>query len=186
LREINQLGNLFNAQNACIYKQADATEANLQRLNQQGILAQYRYLVFSTHGYLSPQVPALSSIVLGQVNNPPKLDGYITAGEWPGYDLKSDLMVLSACETGRGDVIGGEGIMGLPYAFYVAGNKNTLLTLWKIADNLTVEFMTSFFAKLKAGQGQIEALTATKREFMNKGEPHNKPKYWAAFVLYGV
>ncbi|RKZ56179.1 MAG: hypothetical protein DRR08_22360 [Candidatus Parabeggiatoa sp. nov. 2] len=186
LAELEQLEKLFQGQKPLIYKLADATEAKLQRLNQQGLLAKYRYIVFSTHGYLSPQVPALSAIVLGQLNNPPGIDGYITAGEWPGYDLKSDLMVLSACETGRGEIIGGEGIMGLPYAFYVAGNKNTILTLWKIADNLTVEFITSFFAKLNAGQGQIEALTATKREFINKGLPHSKPAYWAAFILYGV
>jgi len=68
-------------------------------------------------------VPELSAIVLGQTNNPPGIDGYITAGEWTGYNLKSDLMVLSACETGLGKVISGEGIMGLPYALYVAGNK---------------------------------------------------------------
>jgi len=109
-----------------------------------------------------------------------------TAGEWTGYNLKSDLMVLSACETGLGEVIGGEGVMGLPYAFYVAGNKNTVLTLWSISDKVTAEFMTSFFRKLKAGRGQIEALTATKREFIKKGGKYANPKYWAAFVLYGV
>jgi CHAT domain-containing protein len=186
LAELEQLEELFKETKPRIYKQADATEAKLQKLNQQGILAQYRYLVFSAHGYLSPQVPALSSIVLGQVNNPPEIDGYVTAGEWPGYDLKSDLMVLSACETGVGSVVGGEGVMGLPYAFYVAGNKNTILTLWEISDNITTEFTTSFFAKLKAGVGQIEALTATKREFLKKGGIYSNPKYWAAFVLYGV
>jgi CHAT domain-containing protein/Flp pilus assembly protein TadD len=186
LAELEQLEELFKETKPRIYKQADATEAKLQELNQQGILAQYRYLVFSAHGYLSPQVPALSSIVLGQINNPPEIDGYVTAGEWPGYDLKSDLMVLSACETGVGSVVGGEGVMGLPYAFYVAGNKNTILTLWEISDNITTEFTTSFFAKLKAGVGQIEALTATKREFLKKGGIYSNPKYWAAFVLYGV
>ncbi len=186
LTELNQLGNLFKEQNPCIYKQAQATEANLQRLNKQGILAKYRYLVFSAHGYLSPQVPALSSIVLGLLNNPTGIDGYVTAGEWPGYDLKSDLMVLSACETGLGEAVSGEGVMGLPYAFYVAGNKNTLLTLWSISDEITAEFITRFFAKLKAGQGQIQALTATKREFMKRGGNYSKPMYWAAFVLYGV
>ncbi|HEC86182.1 MAG TPA: CHAT domain-containing protein [Thioploca sp.] len=187
-RELKQLENLFflKQHRLRIYKQADATEANLQRLNKLGILAKYRYLVFATHGYLSPQVPALSAIVLGQVNNPPGIDGYVTAGEWPGYDLKSDLMVLSACETGLGETVSGEGVMGLPYAFYVAGNKNTLLTLWSINDDKTAEFITRFFAKLKAGQGQIDALTATKREFINKGKPYSNPKYWAAFVLYGV
>jgi CHAT domain-containing protein len=186
LEELKQLEKLFKGQKPRIYKQTDATETKLQSLNKQGVLAQYRYLVFSAHGYLSPQVPVLSSLVLGQMDNPEGIDGYVTAGEWPGYDLKSDLMVLSACETGLGEVVGGEGVMGLPYALFVAGNKNTLLTLWSISDNITTEFMTSFFRKLKAGKGQIEALTATKREFLNKGEPYNNPKYWAAFVLYGV
>jgi tetratricopeptide (TPR) repeat protein len=184
LREIEQLRQLFKETKPLIYIKADATEAKLQSLNQQGILAQYRYLLFSAHGDLNLQVPALSSIVLGQINNPPGIDGYVTAGEWPGYDLKSDLMVLSACETGAGEIVGGEGVMGLPYAFYVAGNKNTILTLWKISDDITTEFTTSFFTKLKAGVGQIEALTATKREFLKKGD--SNPKYWAAFVLYGV
>ncbi len=184
MTELNQLGNLYKEQRPCIYKQAEATEANLQRLNKQGILAKYRYLVFSAHGYLSQQVPALS--VLELFNNPKGIDGYVTAGEWPGYDLKSDLMVLSACETGLGETVSGEGVMGLPYAFYVAGNKNTLLTLWSINDEKTAEFITGFFAKLKAGQGQIDALTAAKREFINKGKPYSNPKYWVAFVLYGV
>jgi CHAT domain-containing protein len=184
LKELSALKQIFKG--APIYKQQDATEAKLQSLNKQGILEKYHYLVFSAHGYLSQEVPALSALVLGQVNNPKGIDGYVTAGEWPGYDLKSDLMVLSACETGLGEVIGGEGVMGLPYAFYVAGNKNTILTLWSISDKVTAEFMTSFFKKLKAGRGQIEALTATKREFIKRGGDYSNPMYWAAFVLYGV
>jgi len=184
-RALRQLKNLFffKTHRLRIYKQAEATEANLQRLNKFGILAKYRYLVFSTHGYLSTEVPALSSIVLGQVNNPPGIDGYVTASEWAGYNLKSDLMVLSACETGVGEVISGEGVMGLPYAFYVAGNKNTLLTLWSISDKVTADFIFNFFRKLKMGIGQVEALTATKREFIEAGYGE---AYWAAFVLYGV
>jgi len=186
LKELKQLEKLFKGQKPRIYKEADATEMMLQNLSKQGVLAKYRYLVFSAHGYLSDEVPTLSSIVLGQINNPPSIDGYVTAGEWPGYNLKSDLMVLSACETGLGEVVGGEGVMGLPYALYVAGNKNTILTLWSISDKVTAEFITSFFRKLKAGRGQVEALTATKREFINKGGKYANPKYWAAFVLYGV
>jgi tetratricopeptide (TPR) repeat protein len=187
LDELLQLEKLFflKKHRSRVYKQADATEAKLQHLNKFGILAKYRYLVFAAHGYLSSEVPALSSIVLGQVNNPPDIDGYVTAGEWPSYDLKSDLMVLSACETGLGKNIGGEGVIGLPYALYVAGNKNTLLTLWTISDKATTKFITSFFKKLKAGMGQIEALTATKREFL-RDKKLSSPLYWAAFVLYGV
>jgi CHAT domain-containing protein len=186
LAELEQLEALFKETQPAIYKQEKATEAQLQILNQQRELANYRYLVFSAHGYLSPDASFLSSIVLGQLNNPPGIDGYVTAGEWPSYDLKSDLMVLSACETGRGEVVGGEGVMGLPYAFYVAGNKNTILTLWRISDKVTTEFVTRFFKKLKDGMGQLDALTATKREFIKKAGRTSSPAYWAAFVLYGV
>ncbi|OAD20227.1 hypothetical protein THIOM_004090 [Candidatus Thiomargarita nelsonii] len=123
---------------------------------------------------------------MGQVNNPPGVDGYVTAAEWAGYDLKSDLMVLSASETGVGKVVSGEGVMGLPYAFYVAGNKNTIFTLWTISDEIRTQFITEFFSKLKAGVGVVKALTATKREFIQKGGRYSHPAYWAAFVLYGV
>jgi CHAT domain-containing protein/Tfp pilus assembly protein PilF len=181
-QELEELERLFQGENARIYKRADATEAQLQNLNQQGVLAKYRYLVFSAHSYFSPQVPALSSIVLGQVNNPEGIDGYVTAGEWLGYNLKSDLMMLSA----SGDVLGGEGVMSLPYAFYVAGNKNTILTLWSISDDVKIQFISSFFAKLKAGVGQVEALMATKREFIEMGGRYANPAVWAAFVLYGT
>ena len=186
LTEISELEALFKETAPAIYIKDQATEAQLQRLNQQHELANYRYLVFAAHGYLSTEVPALSSIVLGQVNNPPGIDGYVSASEWPSYDLKSDLTVLSACQTGRGEVVGGEGVMGLPYAFYVAGNKNTLLTLWEISDEVSAEFVTSFFKKLKDGIAQVDALTATKREFLNKGGRYSDPAYWAAFLLYGI
>ncbi|KHD06528.2 hypothetical protein PN36_12025 [Candidatus Thiomargarita nelsonii] len=175
-KTFEELEKLFNAPE--IYKQADATEAKLQNLNKQGILAKYRYLLFSTDSYLN--VPALSSIVLGQVNNPEGIDGYVTLDEWPAYNLKSDLIMLTGSDLGISDV------MSLPYAFYVAGNKNTILTLWTISDEIRTQFITEFFSKLKTGVGAVQALTATKREFIQKGGRYSHPAYWAAFVLYGV
>jgi len=172
---------------ASLYQGAEASEAKLQNLNQAKVLTDYQYLVFATHGYLSPQTPALSALVLDLLDTTDKTDGYITAGEWLGYDLKSDLMVLSACQTGVGEVMRGEGVMGLPYAFYVAGNKNTLMTLWNVADDSTAEFMSRFFKKLKNGKNHIEALTETKREFLLLQIKNSRlPVYWAAFVLYGI
>jgi CHAT domain-containing protein len=98
LKEVCELEKLFKDSQPHIYKLEEATEDKLRQLNKQGILAQSRYLVFATHGYLSLQVPALSSVVLGEANNPSsEIDGYVTAAEWTGYNLKSDLMVLSAC-----------------------------------------------------------------------------------------
>jgi len=162
----------------------DASEAKLRELNQSRKLMDYRYLLFSAHGYLAKN-PTLSSLVLSQHGNPVGLDGYITAGEWPLYDVRSDLTVLSACDTGVGKVQVGEGVMGLPYALFVAGNRNTLLSLWPVADEATAEFMARFFGKLKQGRTQPAALSETKQEFM-RHPTWSKPVFWAAFVLYGV
>lgn len=166
------------------YTGSQASESNFMKLNADGKLKDYRYMLFSAHGYLA-QNPELSALVLSQKGNPEGVDGYITAAEWPHYDLRSDLTVLSACDTGVGKTQAGEGVMGLPYALFVAGNKNTLLTLWPVDDNATAEFMSQFFTKLKSGTPQPEALAQTKRAFMQHPQ-WSAPKYWAAFVLYGV
>lgn len=165
----------------------DATEARMQQLDRQGELAKYRRLLFSVHGFLSPSVPALSALVLSQVGNPPAVDGYITAAEWPGYTLRSDLVVMSACETGLGKVVQGEGVMGLPYALYVAGNTNTVMTLWPVNDESTARFMASFFERLDRSPSADQALAETKKAFADGefGEKLRKPVYWAPFVLYG-
>jgi tetratricopeptide (TPR) repeat protein len=162
----------------------EASEGKLLQLNAAGKLKEYRYLLFSAHGYLAKN-PALSSLVLSQQGNPPEIDGYVTAGEWPLYDVRSDLTVLSACDTGVGRTQAGEGVMGLPYALFVAGNKNTLLSLWPVDDEATAEFMRRFFTKIKAGTSQPDALRQTKQEFMQHPD-FSEPKFWAAFVLYGV
>ena len=122
--------------------------------------------------------------LLGQVGKAPGTDGYVTAGEWPAYDLQSDLIVLSACDTGVGRVVQGEGVMGLPYALYVAGNRNTLLSLWPVVDESTTRFMVAFFTRLKAGMPQVKALAETKREFARDAKV-GLPLFWAPFVLYG-
>jgi CHAT domain-containing protein/tetratricopeptide (TPR) repeat protein len=184
-RELSTLEQLFADEQPRIYKQAQASEAHLQRLNQQQVLTHYRYLVFSAHGYFDAQIPELSVIVLDQLDKTPKVDGFVTVGEWFGYDFKSDLTVLSACQTGKGEILRGEGILGLPYAFYVAGNKNTLMTLWTVQDNSTAEFIHRFFAKLKKGMNQITALTETKREFLSH-EDYKRPLFWAPFIFYGI
>ena len=188
-REVNAVAQAFGAggksgDKVDTYFGLEASEGKLLELNRQGKLRDYRYLLFSAHGYLA-QNPALSALVLSQQGNPPEIDGYVTASEWPLYDIKSDLTVLSACDTGVGKIQAGEGVMGLPYALFVAGNKNTLLSLWPVDDDATAEFMSRFFAKLKAGTNQPEALTQTKREFMGHAR-WAPPRYWAAFVMYGV
>jgi CHAT domain-containing protein len=163
---------------------SQASEAELLRTDREGELANYRYLLFATHGYLDLDAPQLSAVVLSQVGTG-DADGYVTAAEWLGYRLRSDLTVLSACETGVGRQVRGEGVWGLPYALFVAGNTNTVVTLWPVADRSTSLFVQRFFARLRDGQGHAVALAETKREFL-RDRRLRAPIHWAGFVLYGV
>ena len=181
--EVKAVASLF-PESSAVYLGPQATEHQLQKLNQSGELRNYRYLLFSVHGYLSPDSPSLSSLVLGLVNKEPGTDGYVTASEWPGYDLRSDLAVLSACDSGLGKVVSGEGVMGLPFAMFVAGNVNTLMTLWPVDDEATAEFVSKLFGHLKAGATPAQGLAQTKREFLNHKQ-FSDPRFWAPFILVG-
>ncbi|HML88996.1 MAG TPA: CHAT domain-containing protein [Methylomusa anaerophila] len=184
--ELDALAGLFSSARCAVYKKGAATEAKLLELNKSKELARYRYLLFSVHGYFDAAQPDMNSIVLGQKDLAPGTDGFVTVTKWPGYSLNSDLVYLSACETGRGKFVPGEGVLGLTYVLYVAGNKNTVATLWKtLDDDSAVEFSKSFFAKLMTGQDQVRALNETKREFISGGR-YSLPVYWAPFVLYGI
>jgi CHAT domain-containing protein len=183
-REIEAVSRLFAPAQRRVYVGAEATEARLRSLDAQHELARYRYLLFSAHGYLSMESPALSAIVLGVDAAAPAFDGYVTAAEWVGFDLASELIVLSACETASGRQLQGEGVMGLPFALFVAGNRNALLSLWPVQDDSTALFMQRFFARVHAGERHGDALAATKRELA--ADPrYRSPRHWAPFLLYG-
>ena len=132
-----------------------------------------------------------SGIALAGANQPnadPKDDGYLTALEvaqlsWEG----TDLVVISACESGLGDLQVGEGVYGLKRAIAVAGARSSLLSLWKVDDSATAAFMESFYKRLKEGKGKAEALAETQKEF--RSHPiamWREPYVWAAFQLSGV
>jgi CHAT domain-containing protein len=161
-----------------------ASEPTLQRMEREAALRRFRYVHVATHGYLSPSVPALSAIVLSPTDVSPGADGYLTAAELPAYHFDSDLIVLSACETGRGTELAGEGILGLPYALFVAGNRSAVLTLWKVNDVSTARFVARFFEQVARGAEPFTALARTKREFMRSPATAH-PLHWAGFVLYG-
>ena len=133
-----------------------------------------------------------SGLVLAGANQPdanPNDDGYLTASEAAKLQLEgTELVVLSACATGQGDISSGEGVYGLQRALTVAGARSTLLSLWKVDDAATLEFMTRFYRRLKAGDGRADALAATQKEFRAgiPGKPDWKePYYWAAWQLVG-
>jgi len=136
-----------------------------------------------------------SGIVLAGANNPDsnlRDDGILTALEVAALELEgTELVVLSACSTAQGDLRTGEGLYGLQRALTVAGARSTLLSLWKVDDAATAEFMVRFYRRLKAGEGRADALAAVQAEFRSgsvssaQGEDWSHPYYWAAWQLVG-
>ncbi|BBD57794.1 peptidase-like protein [Nostoc sp. HK-01] len=112
-------------------------------------------------------------------------DGVLTALEVAGLDLRSNqLVVLSACDTGKGDVKVGDGVYGLRRALVIAGSQTQVLSLWLVDDAATKDLMVKYYQNLKAGKGRHDALRAAQLELLNSQE-YNEPQYWAAFVPSG-
>jgi CHAT domain-containing protein len=151
-----------------------------------GQLSDYRYLHFATHGYLDTERPSLSALVLSQVdqNNQP-LDGFLRVNDIYNTRLSADLVVLSACQTGLGKEVRGEGLMGLTRAFLYAGAPRVIVSLWNVNDRATAELMTKLYRNmLREDMRPAAALRAAQLE-MRKQKRWESPYYWAAFVQHG-
>ncbi|CAN5796701.1 tetratricopeptide repeat protein [soil metagenome] len=149
-------------------------------------LAQYRIVHFATHGLLNSEHPELSGIVLSLVNQQGQpVDGFLRLHDIYNLNLPADLVVLSACQTGLGKEIRGEGLIGLTRGFMYAGAPRVLASLWKVDDAATAELMKRFYrGMLKDNLRPAAALRAAKVE-MWKQKRWNAPFYWAAFELQG-
>jgi CHAT domain-containing protein len=116
-------------------------------------------------------------------------DGLLTAYEAAGLSLQgTELVVLSACDTGLGQVKNGEGVLGLPRAFEEAGAEAVLMSLWAVPDQETQELMTLFYTKWLAGEDKYEALRKAQlqmRATVKARYGQDLPYYWGAFVLVG-
>jgi len=105
----------------------------------------------------------------------------------------TELVVISGCETGKGDLIAGEGVYGLKRSINIAGAKSSILTLWKVDDIATRAFMENFYKNIKLGKTREDALLKTQKDFRLGlikspsliNSDWTKPYYWAAFTLTG-
>lgn len=112
-------------------------------------------------------------------------DNALTMEDVQNAELTAKLVVLSCCATGRGHV-SAEGVVGIARAFLCAGARSVLASLWKIDDDSTVKFMTSFYQHLVDGKSASVALQLTMRDFReDPEEKYHAEKYWAPFVLIG-
>ena len=113
-------------------------------------------------------------------------DGILTALEMAGLDLwGTELVVLSACDTGVGDVKVGEGVYGLRRAVVLAGAESQLVSLWKVNDEATQRLMTGYYERLVAGMGRAEALRQVQLEML-RTRGLRRPYYWASFIPIGA
>jgi CHAT domain-containing protein/tetratricopeptide (TPR) repeat protein len=149
-------------------------------------LSQYRILHFATHGLLNSERPELSGLVFSLVDREGKpQDGFLRLNEIYNLQLNADLIVLSACETGLGKEIKGEGLIGLTRGFMYSGAPRVVASLWNVDDLATAELMKLFYQRmLKDGLPAGAALRAAQLE-MSGQKRWSSPYFWAGFVLHG-
>lgn len=149
-------------------------------------LSQYRYVHLSTHGLLNSVHPELSGLVFSLVNEGGEAqDGFLRAHELFNLKLPAEVVVLSACQTGMGKTIRGEGLVSLTRGFMYAGAPRVVVSLWGVSDLGTTELMVRFYqGMLKEGMRPAAALRAAQVSLMND-KRWSSPYYWAPFTLHG-
>jgi CHAT domain-containing protein/predicted negative regulator of RcsB-dependent stress response len=164
-----------------------ATDFSASRaLAISGQLSQYRILHFATHGLLNSERPELSGLVFSLIDQEGKpQDGFLRLHEIYNLQLNADLIVLSACETGLGKEIKGEGLIGLTRGFMYSGAPRVVASLWNVDDLATAELMKLFYQRmLKDGLPAGAALRAAQLE-LSRQKRWASPYFWAGFVLHG-
>lgn len=158
----------------------DATETTVVRAMLD---PKVRVVHFATHAILGTEVPGVREPALVFVGEPARSseDGYLTAREIAGLDLRAETVVLSACHTGAGGTLRGEGAQSLGYSFLLAGAREVVASLWPVDDRATAELMKVFHRERAHGAG--EALRRARNALASSGRAH--PFYWAAFVVLG-
>jgi CHAT domain-containing protein len=193
-KEVEEIAKSQGAK-AKVFVGSDATEeaAKIQTVGA-------RYIHFACHGIMNERFPLDSGLAL---TLPDRIDKGTENGLLQAWEileqlhLDADLVVLSACKTGLGKDLGGEGLVGLTRAFQYAGAQSVVATLWSIADQPTAPFMRHFYESLKSGKSKDEALRLAQLDFLNNATEievkpgqdmkfdASAPFFWAGFQLIG-
>jgi CHAT domain-containing protein len=206
-REVESIAQLFT-ESSRIHLGAQATEARAKSLGER-----VDYVHFACHGVLDERFPLGSALAMALPRSTEQSDdnGFLQAWEIiEQVRVDADLVTLSACETGLGVDMGGEGLVGLVRAFQYAGARSVIASLWKVADRPTADLMQHLYSSLQSGKSKAGALrdaqlslirnggTGTKQEDGERGVRRlvgtatdeavatSHPYYWAAFQLFGA
>ncbi len=181
-REVQSLRDLYGARRSVIYVEKEARE---DRAKAEA--GRFKVLQFATHGVFNDANPLYSYLILSPDAQKGGDDGLLEARELMNLNLSADLVVLSACETARGRVSSGEGMIGMTWALFVAGVPSTVASQWKVSSAGTTQIMLDFHRNLLNKSKQSDkaaALRAAELGFLRKGT-FRHPFYWAGFVLIG-
>lgn len=185
-RQLQALSRIYGPAHSKVYVGAEARE---ERFKLEA--GNYQILHLATHGILNDHNPMYSHLLFAQNAAGGKEDGLLEAWELMKLDLKADLAVLSACETARGRVGRGEGMIGLTWALFVSGVPTTVVSQWKVRSDSTAELMIEFHRQIKARLTRpnarisvAETLREAALKLMRDGK-YRHPFHWAGFVVVG-
>jgi len=175
--EIEKIENLFPASKITTFTRTEASEKVLKIKK----LDDYKIIHFAAHSMINNTRPDHSYIALSVEENE---DGILYASEIFNLALNSDLVTLSACQTGLGKLVRGEGIEGINRAFFYAGTSSVLMSLWPVNDQATSQLMERFYTHLNKKNSIMNSLREAKLELINSAELSH-PFYWAGFIVSG-
>ncbi len=189
--EVREIMNLLGAprESHPLQLRDAASRSNVMQMNETGKLKDYRYLVFSCHGILPEEVDTLRqpALVLSHPDPQSREDGFLTMADVLRLRLNADFVSLSACNTGKGKIVKGEGVIGLTRAFMYAGTPALMVNLWSVESQSAKLLNTGFYRHLKTGVNRAEALRRSKVHLIQgqKGDHLRHPFFWAPSVIFG-
>jgi len=178
-REVRTIAALFNPSKVNVADGEQATEGGLKAMP----LSEFKILHFATHATIDDRNPNRSFLLLAPTETGHE-DGFLQTREILGLKTNADLVTLSACRSGLGQLIRGEGVEGLSRAFFYSGASAVLMSLWSIDDQASSQLMERFYTHLRSSESPAEALRRTKMELIESGTLSH-PFYWAGFIVNG-
>jgi CHAT domain-containing protein len=183
-QEVSSIARLFGAKDSKVLIGREAAEKTFK-----DVAPSYSVIHLATHGVIDNRQPLYSHVLLTRTEGDSENDGLLEAREIIDMNLRADLVVLSACETANGRISPGEGVVGMSWAFFVAGTRSMLVSQWKVNSGSTAQLMQSFYGAIRSDQAyantvRARALQDAALRTMKK-EPYRHPFYWAGFVLIG-
>jgi CHAT domain-containing protein/lipoprotein NlpI len=182
--EVSALKNIWGSSSSQVLIGTSATKSVFRQEAPK-----YNIIHLATHGILDDSSPMYSSLIMARSNNDPTDDGLLEAREILQLNLRADLVVLSACDTARGRIGAGEGMIGMSWAFFVAGVPTMVASQWKVDSASTATLMIDFHKRLRAespAQSQTRATALQQAALTLMKDPrYRHPYFWAGFVMIG-